>query len=504
MRVRLPVFAFQDCLWPRRCLRGCAFALCLITSLPGTWAGGQQPTDDSFASQAERSALADPADAGGQQTYDSLASRLFDAYFNPEEAAEETNTRRSTVIPWDSPPFPFADHLGAVVGYRDTSVYPLMYALYHGPNGDWWKNSRIKIYGWAAPAVTFGTSRNSNIPLSYAIVPNSLQLSQATLVFERVTDSVQTENCDWGFKVTNLYGMDYRYTTAKGWFSNQLLKHNRLYGYDPLQLYADLYVPWVAQGMIVRLGRFISPIDIEAQLAPDNYLYTHSLMNTYDPFTLTGIQFITRVADRWTLQIGAHAGSDMAPWTTSSQANGLFLLKWASETGNNSLFGGLDAIGKGYFSNGHEDLQVAALTWSHKFSQRLHTISEGYYVWERSAFQGGNFINGPAYPFYPFVGPRQFLPGLSDSLGFVNFTAFKTSDKSYLVWRNDVLYDPRGFRTGFEGTYFETTLGFIRHITPWCISRPEIRFDYSTGQKAYDNGTRRDQFTFNWDIIIRF
>ena len=25
-----------------------------------------------------------------------------------------------------------------------------------------------------------------------------------------------------------------------------------------------------------------------------------------------------------------------------------------------------------------------------------------------------------------------------------------------------------------------------------------------TGAKAYDNGTKRDQFTFNWDIIIRF
>jgi len=98
----------------------------------------------------------------------------------------------------------------------------------------------------------------------------------------------------------------------------------------------------------------------------------------------------------------------------------------------------------------------------------------------------------------------SILPGLSDSVGFVNYTAYKTSDKSYLVWRNDVLYDPRGYRTGFEGAFFETTLGFIYHITPWCVSRPEIRFDYSTGEKAYDNGTKRDQFTFNWDIIFRF
>jgi hypothetical protein len=156
-----------------------------------------------------------------------------------------------------------------------------------------------------------------------------------------------------------------------------------LYGYDPLQMYVDCYIPWIREGTIVRTGRFISPMDIEAQLSPDYSLYTYSLMNTYDPFT-------------------------------------------------------------------------------------------------------------------------TFLPGLSDSFGIVNYTAYKTSDKSYLVLRSDCLDDPRGHRTGFPGAYFEHALGFIYHIAPWCMTRPEIRFDYTSGQKAYDNGTRRKQFTFNWDVIIRF
>jgi hypothetical protein len=443
--------------------------------------------------------------AGDTQTYDSFARRLFNAYFSKEDTEEEAeaNTRRGLVIPFDSPPFPFADHLGPNIGYRDTSVYPLMEAIYKGPNADWWKKSRIKIYGWADPSVTFGTSKFSNIPLSYSIVPNSLQLSQAILIFERVTDSVQTENYDWGFKFTNLYGIDYRYTTAKGWFSDQLLKHNRLYGYDPLQIYGDFYIPWVRQGMIIRLGRYISPIDIEAQLSPENYLYTHSLMYTYDPYTFTGMQIITRLNDQFTLQLGVHAGNDMAPWTTSSQPNGEFLLKWVSRSGNDSLFGGVDSVGKGYYLNGHDDLQVAALTWSHKFTERLHTLTESYYIWERNALEGGTVTNGPPQSFAPFTGPGKFLPGLSDSFGLVNYTPYKLSDKSYVVLRNDVLNDPRGFRTGFPGTYAEATLGWIYHITPWCISRPEVRFDYGT-TKAYDNGTKRDQFTFNWDIIIRF
>ncbi len=42
------------------------------------------------------------------------------------------------------------------------------------------------------------------------------------------------------------------------------------------------------------------------------------------------------------------------------------------------------------------------------------------------------------------------------------------------------------------------------HITPWCVSRPEVRFDWTSGEKADDIGTKREQFTFNWDIIIRY
>jgi hypothetical protein len=468
---------------------------------------GVQPPD---ASDPSASMVPEDLSSGPSEPVDNrnlgFGRRLFDAYFGKEELEEEAEEsyRFGTEIPFTSPPFPFAAHVGPVVGYRDTSVYPFMEAIYNGPHGDWWKKSRIKIYGWADPSYNASTSRNSNTPMAYNIVPNSLELSQFVWIFERVTDSYQTDQCDWGFKWTNLVGIDYRYTTAKGWFSDQLLKHNNLYGYDPLQLYVDLYVPKVFEGMIVRLGRYISPIDIEAQLSPENYLYTHSIMYTYDPYTFTGLQFITRLSKNWTYIMGVQAGNDMAPWTAAAQPNGEFLLKWVSDSGRNSLFGGVDSIGKGYYSHGHDDLQVAAMTWGHMFNERFHTLTESYYIWERDSRVGGTVTYGPPFPFFEAVGPGARLPGLSDSFGIVNYTAYKTSDKSYVVFRSDCLDDPRGFRTGFPGAYFEHTLGFAYHITPWCLTRPEVRFDYTSGQKAFDNGTRREQFTFSWDVIVRF
>jgi hypothetical protein len=44
-----------------------------------------------------------------------------------------------------------------------------------------------------------------HLPAAYAEVPNTIQLDQATLYFERTPDTVQTDHFDWGFRLTNLY-----------------------------------------------------------------------------------------------------------------------------------------------------------------------------------------------------------------------------------------------------------------------------------------------------------
>jgi hypothetical protein len=45
-------------------------------------------------------------------------------------------------------------------------------------------------------------------------VPNSVQLDQAILRFERVPDSVQTDRMDWGFRFTHLQGLAQRTAAA--------------------------------------------------------------------------------------------------------------------------------------------------------------------------------------------------------------------------------------------------------------------------------------------------
>jgi len=64
--------------------------------------------------------------------------------------------------------------------------------------------------------------------------------------------------------------------------------------------------------------------------------------------------------------------------------------------------------------------------------------------------------------------------------------------------------DFQGQRTGYKTTYFEHTLGVSHYFYDWLVFRPEIRFDYTSGAKAIDDGTKREMFTFSADLIIRF
>jgi hypothetical protein len=107
--------------------------------------------------------------------------------------------------------------------------------------------------------------------------PNTFQLDQAVMYIERTPDTVQRDHIDWGFRFSALYGQNYRYTNGYGYMSYQFNAHNLFNGYDFPMVYGELFIPQVADGLNLRLGRFISLPDIEAQLAPNNYYYSHSL-----------------------------------------------------------------------------------------------------------------------------------------------------------------------------------------------------------------------------------
>jgi hypothetical protein len=86
------------------------------------------------------------AEAGGRAN-EPFLQRLFEALFEEEPTGqgEAAQPRRLPPAPYQSPPFPFTEHLGPLLGIRDEAVWPLTEALENGPNGQFWKDSRLKI-----------------------------------------------------------------------------------------------------------------------------------------------------------------------------------------------------------------------------------------------------------------------------------------------------------------------------------------------------------------------
>src|SRR6202049_1107292 len=253
-------------------------------------------------------------------------------------------TRRIPPAPFDSPPFPAGDwQIGGspVIGDPgELAPYPLMQAIYEGANGEAWKKSKIQIYGWInfsgniSTSHPSKTSENGNFPLIYDLRPNRMELNQIVLYLERLPNEAQTDYIDWGFRISTLYGLDYRFTQTYGFLSDQLLKHNSYYGFDMPMIYFDLYIPQIFQGMNIRIGRIISEPDIEAQLAPNNLMATHSLLYSFDDYCHEGIFTTTKINDQWTIQAGIDGGTDVALWQKDPgrQVTGDIMISWQLPT----------------------------------------------------------------------------------------------------------------------------------------------------------------------------
>jgi Putative beta-barrel porin-2, OmpL-like. bbp2 len=422
--------------------------------------------------------------------------------------------RRSPPSPWDSPPFPTSEYQGyPLIGVpASPNEDPLQKALLLGPNGDWWRDTRIEFHGWATAGGNWSNANKSNLPTAYWIVPNTIQLDQLVYKLEREIDWVQEDHIDWGFKTTGLFGIDYRYTTAGGVFSQQLLYHNNLYGFDPVEFYGELYIPRVFDGMTIRLGRWIACPDIEAQYAPDNYLASHSLLFTYDTYTQTGAMFSFQLNQRNMVQGAIQSGTDMAPWYVGALPTGFFGWRWVSQSNNDALYTCLNNINNAKFryfmadgqKAGHDNFNYLVTTWEHRFSKKIHTKTEAYFMWQFDAVVGGTPSLGPVMSFGGGGGLGKFIPGASLTYGILNYTMFQLSKRDYFTVRNEWFNDAEGERTGFATSYSSHTIGISHQINDLLMIRPEIGFYHSYGVPAFNLGKSNNLLMGGFDFTIRF
>jgi len=522
------------------------------------WADEGQPASPTAAAPAAKPAADNPYDHLGSNpfvrffTYEKLELGMDAAPVDPTVTAPASVREGWPTVPEATPPMPFTDwpYGGTtLIGDNRTASVdsPLMVAIANTDVGKSLAGLGIQAYGWIdyGGNLSSSTLKAGNAPAAYDYNPNNIQLDQAVLYVERTPDTVQTDHVDWGFRFSAIYGENYRYTTSYGLASYQLLNHNSFYGYDFPMVYGELWIPKVMQGLMIRVGRYISLPDIEAQLAPNNYMYTHSITYTLDNYTNEGIQTTLSVTKQFMLQVGLSVGTETTIWNLGEKKVNLFIqqglgpdplypgatfakdpgaqptgtlcARYQSQDGNDDLNLCANGINNGRW--GYNNLQWYGLTAYHKFNQFWHISFEFYDEHQSGVPNAKNpeaeyiYNNGgtPFSPqFIPYNAPYlaqcktiQTLRCTAVSVGTVFYLSYAPNHLNNFSFRGEYYDDPQGQRTGYAVRYSDMGIGWQHWLSPQIEFRPEFTY-YTSSGPAFDLGTKEYEKVFSGDVILHY
>lgn len=378
------------------------------------------------------------------------------------------------------------------------------------------EDSRVSAFGWVQGGLTGNPSHprsGQNFGVSPNFRANKFALQQLYFVLERAIDPDKPGDYDYGFRVDNLFGTDWQQFHMVGLFDNAF-NPNR-FGYEPTQFYGEVHLPWLTPGGVdVKGGRFFSLGGYEDTLAPSRPLNSAGyLFGFAHPFTHFGVMSNWHVTDRLNLYNGVVNGWDRwidqnyrwgyAGAASYDSADGKTNVSVSLNAGPNQ-FPSFFKAGYQFAPNGvplppflagrknvlygknHAALVTGVLI--HEFTDRLSFVTEADYGHETNI---------------PGLGPGG-TPADGTWYGGGAWLLYKLGDRTTGVFRLDALRDRNGSRTGYDDTFYETTLGLILKPKPWLWFRPEVRYDWADGKPPYNDGQSRRQLTFGFDVIFLF
>lgn len=402
----------------------------------------------------------------------------------------------------------------------------------------------LKVGGWLNTSV--GANMNShgdgfNGPVTFNDRTGELQMNQLYLYLQKAIN-VNGDSFDIGGRVDVMYGTDAAFTQAYGsfgfdpgtltdsdrgnWDLNLSGHGERFYGLALPQAYAEFNLPF-GNGIAVKAGHFYTPIGYEVVTAPDNFFITKPYTMQYgEPFTHTGILATYAFNPNWTVMGGAVTGSNSGGWDGN----------WDRDLGNWAWLGGVtwtsDDAGTSLAitSTAGERSESSKDTWAmysivgkHNFTDKLHYIIQHDHGFADNIWTGNASLAG--------------LPGGREDAewyGLNQYLIYDVNDKVSAGLRAEWFRDHNGIRVlgpgrcyAAAGTvgdnfacgsnyganyvpfqeasgYYAVTAGLSYKPAKWLNLRPNLRYDFTDNAKAFDNGTRHNQFLVTADVVITF
>jgi hypothetical protein len=371
-------------------------------------------------------------------------------------------------------------------------------------------DNRLSFSGWTEVSYTTSTSQVSNLPVTFNDRANTFLLQQQWFRIDRALVTKGTTDPSFGYHLDVLTGSDYRWTLIRGLFNSQLDNSTgaqNLYGVDPIQFYANAYLPTLFRGTEIRVGRTYNPWGYESLEAVSTPMLSRSYAFFNTPFTLMGIGGYTTFSPEWAGIFILANGNDtyLVP---EEEARFFGKLTYTAPNQSGTLQLGC-TLGRGKFNAGapfnpatvglaqepagHNNFNAFDMVYTHVFNPVFTYVNETMFAWQ---------TNVPSNVPGGIVNPSSNNPGTAYWASSCHYFRFTLAPRLNSILRVETFDDFDGQRTGFPGLYTAVTGGLQFYLRKDVIIRPELRYDYNGQSRPFEGS--HDQFLAASDLIVRW
>lgn len=346
---------------------------------------------------------------------------------------------------------------------------------------------------------------------------NEPLLNQATVTVERAL-APEPGKYDFGFKIQGGYGSDGRFINTLGTLEN--VTHDILMPYIT-EAYLNFHAPVATEGGLdFKLGQFATILGAETIDPRTNVFYSHNYIFNFGlPLQHLGGLLTFHMLPALDLYGGVTRGTNTSVYDNNGRLgflagiglnnllNNKLTILVATHIGSENP---RESYGSAAFSSmpgnvvDPEDVRVFLDgVATYKATDKLTSISELNYVYDQgfnTDFFGGSETIAYAINDKLTVSFRGECVHDSDGFYVAQFGAF---DDFTNAERGGIPLD-KSTVFGVRNTYFEGTLGVQVKPVKFLTIRPEVRYDYATKRRAFDDGDHKYSVTFAADAIISF
>ncbi len=374
----------------------------------------------------------------------------------------------------------------------------------------WLKCHDITVQGFVEAGTTFRDSDRDdgfNGPDGFNDRYHEVQLNQA---YTTIQKALKNNECCWdsGFTVDLLWGSDYRYPLSRG-----LDAHDngtpRIYS-DDRRFYGlaipQAYLEFGTSKLSYKLGHFYTLLGNEVVPAIGNTFYSHSYMFLYAyPFTHTGVNATYKPNDQLTLVGGINDGWDNfddVSENISVTGQAIFSAKDKHTTLTYAYQDGLEPIAPNVpvFHNRFVNSIILAHDWNDRMS---------YVIENGDGFQSDGAAGGGTATWY---GIDTYLTYKMNCCwtAAARLEWFRDNNGTRVAPVGDFISNNTASAGGFAGNFYDVTMGLNYHPNGNVQIRPEVRYDWYTGNRngagnlPYFGGTSDHQWIPAIDAIVQF